>query len=346
MEKRYQIFVSSTYADLKEERQKVIQTLMTLDCIPAGMELFPAIDEEQFQFIKRIIDDCDYYILIIGGRYGSLTAEGISYTEEEYDYAVSTGKKVMAFVHKAPEEIPAGKTDMDSVLCRKLDDFRKKVETGRLVSYWTTADQLPGQVALSVTSTLKRYPATGWVRADSVSNQELLRDLNILRKEKEELRSKLAALASSHQTIPIDHLASLDETFSIKVKFTYYVNSRSHDTSETINLSWGDLFAIISPDILTSPNDTVVPSLLGSALCNRYVDRTASNPRVQHDDYQTIKVQLLAYNFINMGVGTTVSGSRGYFWSLTDYGKKVMLQIRSVKEAQDVTSDLHTAPMQ
>ena len=64
MDKRYQVFVSSTYADLKEERSRVIQTIMELDCIPAGMEIFPAIDEEQFNFIKKIIDDCDYYLLI------------------------------------------------------------------------------------------------------------------------------------------------------------------------------------------------------------------------------------------------------------------------------------------
>jgi hypothetical protein len=57
MEKRYQVFVSSTFVDLKDERQKVMQTLMKMDCIPAGMELFPATDEEQFEFIKRIIDD-------------------------------------------------------------------------------------------------------------------------------------------------------------------------------------------------------------------------------------------------------------------------------------------------
>ena len=90
MEKRYQVFVSSTYADLQDERQRVIQALMEMDCIPAGMELFPAADEEQWEFIKRVIDDCDYYLLIIGGRYGSTTADGVSYTEREYDYAVAS----------------------------------------------------------------------------------------------------------------------------------------------------------------------------------------------------------------------------------------------------------------
>jgi hypothetical protein len=87
MDIRYQVFISSTFADLKDERGAIFQTLMEMDCIPAGMELFPAMDEEQWHFIKRIIDDCDYYILVIGGRYGSMSKEGVSYTEMEYDYA-------------------------------------------------------------------------------------------------------------------------------------------------------------------------------------------------------------------------------------------------------------------
>jgi len=63
MEKKYQVFVSSTYKDLTEERQEVIQALLELDCIPVGMEMFPAADDDQWTLIKRLIDDCDYYIL-------------------------------------------------------------------------------------------------------------------------------------------------------------------------------------------------------------------------------------------------------------------------------------------
>lgn len=80
MDKRYQVFVSSTYSDLQNERQKVMHTLMNMNCIPVGMEFFPSTDEEQFSYIKRVIDDSDYYVLIVGGRYGSLSEEGISYT--------------------------------------------------------------------------------------------------------------------------------------------------------------------------------------------------------------------------------------------------------------------------
>ncbi|UYB71427.1 DUF4062 domain-containing protein [Aeromonas veronii] len=109
MEKRYQVFVSSTYVDLQNERQQVLQALMEMDCIPAGMELFPATDQEQWEFIKRVIDDCDYYLLIIGGKYGSLSSEGISYTEMEYDYAVDQGLKIVALLHDAPDNLPGKK---------------------------------------------------------------------------------------------------------------------------------------------------------------------------------------------------------------------------------------------
>lgn len=168
MDKRYQVFVSSTYSDLKNERQKVIQTIMEMDCIPSGMEMFPSFDEEQWEFIKRIIDDCDYYVLIIGGRYGSISADGISYTEKEFDYAVSKGIKIIAFLHEDPDNIPTGKTDKDPDLLSKLELFREKVSVSRLIKFWKTESELPGLVALSLTKTIKLHPAVGWVRSNAL----------------------------------------------------------------------------------------------------------------------------------------------------------------------------------
>ena len=72
MNKKYQVFVSSTYQDLKEERAKVIEALLNKDCIPVGMEYFPAADDDQMTLIRELIDDCDYYVLMLGGRCGSV----------------------------------------------------------------------------------------------------------------------------------------------------------------------------------------------------------------------------------------------------------------------------------
>src|SRR5436190_9354466 len=104
--KRYQVFVSSTYEDLQAERQEVIHALLELECIPAGMELFPAANQDQWSLIKKVIDDCDYYIVISAGRHGSLDAAGVGYTELEYRYALETDKPIIGFLHQDPESLP------------------------------------------------------------------------------------------------------------------------------------------------------------------------------------------------------------------------------------------------
>src|SRR6266404_6669305 len=219
MDKRYQVFVSSTYADLKEERQKVIRTVMEMDCIPAGMELFPAADEEQFQFIKRVIDDCDYYLLIIGGRYGSITAEGISYTEKEYDYAVSKGLKVIALIHENPDEIPLGKSEKDPLLREKLEAFKKRVSTNRLVKPWKSAEDLPGLVALNLATTIKMFPAVGWTRANKPASEDVLAEINALRKLNADFKdqnNKLTTELTKFSSRPaLENLAGLRDKFKL-----------------------------------------------------------------------------------------------------------------------------------
>ena len=123
-DKKYQVFVSSTYQDLQEERQEVMRALLELDCIPSGMELFPAANEDQWSLIKGVINDCDYYIVILGGRYGSIGPDGISYTEMEYRYAIEIGKPVIAFLHGDTQAIPAGRSEASEEGRKKLAAFR------------------------------------------------------------------------------------------------------------------------------------------------------------------------------------------------------------------------------
>lgn len=99
MDKKYQVFVSSTYTDLQEERQCAISCLLDVNCIPVGMEQFPASSLSQWDYIKKMIDMSDYYILIVAGKYGSIDPEEkISYTEKEYNYALSKGIPILTFM--------------------------------------------------------------------------------------------------------------------------------------------------------------------------------------------------------------------------------------------------------
>jgi len=330
MDKRYQVFVSSTYADLQPERQKVIQVLMEMDCIPAGMELFPAADEEQWEFIKKVINDCDYYILIIGGRYGSLTTEGISYTEQEYDYAISNGLKVLAFVHEHPEEIPVGKSDIEASLRAKLDAFRTKVSQNRLVKLWQNSSELPGLVALSLSKTIKVYPAVGWVRASGVSNDALLVDLNELRKENEQLRTKLAE--NQIQVIPEEtNLAPLEDQYQVTLEWEDY-QFRSQEKTKVV-VTWAEMFALIGPDLLEHPSDGSVNFILGSALYRKKHngDNNRSSVKVHQDDFKTIRVQFSALGLTSLTHQKSTQGDMVLFWNLTPKGNNLMVKLRTVK---------------
>lgn len=251
MEKRYQVFVSSTFADLKDERQKVMQTLMKMDCIPAGMELFPATDEEQFEFIKRIIDDCDYYLLIIGGRYGSLTAQGISYTEQEYEYALERGLKVIALLHKNPDQIPFDKSEQNPELRDRLQAFRDKASKGRVVEYWQNADELRGIVALSMINTIKLFPAIGWVRADKVSSEELLTEINDLRKQNAELSKTLSEIEPSIFTGSEEKdfayiYSNLNRLENIEVAIKQEISNQDKVVNEKYSINLGSLIPFIA----------------------------------------------------------------------------------------------------
>jgi hypothetical protein len=99
MKRKLQIFVSSTYQDLHSERQAAVDAILRAGHIPAGMELFAAGDTSQLETIFRWIDESDIYMLILGSRYGSVDeASGKSYTQIEYEYAITAGKRFFAVV--------------------------------------------------------------------------------------------------------------------------------------------------------------------------------------------------------------------------------------------------------
>lgn len=165
--RRYQAFVSSTYVDLLNERQKVLHALLELGCFPAGMEFFPADNIQSWEHVTQIIDDSDFYILIIGGRYGSIDEDGLSFTEREYNYAKTHSKHILAFLHAEPGDIPAKFSEITPRLRKRLDAFRSKVRSEYLCRMWRHPDELATQVTLAVTHALRTTTASGWVRGST-----------------------------------------------------------------------------------------------------------------------------------------------------------------------------------
>ena len=205
--RKYQVFVSSTYEDLKEERHHVIQALLETKCIPTGMELFPAASIEQWDLIKKVIQECDYYIVIIAGRYGSLGNAGIGYTEMEFDYAVEIGKPVIGFYHKDPKILPVAKSEDTDKGKKRLKTFTEKVKK-RLCKSWVSADELSSAVKSAIFNQIETNPQLGWVRADAVSGSDIViklkqQILNLEEKIKQRRMPAKKRLFDDSQTIVI-----------------------------------------------------------------------------------------------------------------------------------------------
>ena len=185
---KYQVFISSTYSDLIDERRKVLEVLLMADCIPAGMENFVATDDEQFGVIKKVIDLCDYYILILGRRYGSLNENsGISYTEMEYNYAIDKGIPVLVFVLDDSIEIEKDKEEQDDIKKGKLAEFKSKAMRNRLASVWKDKSDLLGKVAISIMQAKIEIKRPGWHRGEDEEKKQLMEEIKRLKKENEEL---------------------------------------------------------------------------------------------------------------------------------------------------------------
>lgn len=343
MDKRYQVFISSTYADLQEERQEVIQALLELDCIPAGMELFPAASEDQWTLIKKVIDDCDYYMVIIAGRYGSIGPEGLSYTEMEYRYALDTGKPIIGFVHRTPGELAASRCESTDAGKIKLVAFKDLVQK-KMCRFWDSPVDLGSQVSRSLVKLIKSNPGVGWVRGDLVPDESATEEILGLRRRVEELQQEVLA-ASTHGPEGTKGLAQGGDVFNFRYTFVASPNQYAHNGTSyenSVNADWDDIFSAVSPLMIDEATEMDLTKALNKLIIDLAYDELASTKefknlkllsfRIDSDDFQTIKIQLRALGLITKSTKSRSVKDTSTYWTLTPYGDNVMTRLRAIQK--------------
>ena len=200
MTSKLQVFVSSTFLDLTKDRQAAVEAILKAGHFPAGMELFTAGNRSQWEVIQRWITDSDIYMLILGGRYGSVEpSSGLSYTELEYDFAVASGKPYFAVVI-AEDALEArvkeyGTAVLEKDNSEKLKAFRQKV-LGKISSFFTDHKDVKLCVLETLPQLVAEYELKGWVRASEIPDTKALADeLSKVHAENRQLRDTLAQQA-------------------------------------------------------------------------------------------------------------------------------------------------------
>lgn len=315
--RKYQVFISSTYSDLIEERKKVLDVLLMADCIPAGMEAFVATDLEQFEVIKKVIDLCDYYVLIMGKRYGSINSQtGISYTEMEYNYAIEKNIPVLVFAIDESVELEQEKEEKENEKKEKLKQFRLKALENRLCSIWKNSDELLGQVAVSIMMAKQNISRPGWQRGTDYDEASLRREIMNLKENNEKLKKELEKANITIKSF-MKHENVVFDDYEVKIGY-HYTPAGSYTRHNTIEVTLPELFRVIATQMM---DVALTEEGISSAIKAKYASVRGAS--VYWDDNQQIKVilnQLRALEFIH---SFWSKEKNVLYWGLTEKGTKV-----------------------
>ena len=317
--KKYSVFVSSTYEDLKEERQEVVNALLKMDCFPIGMEYFNASDKSQWEVIKSLIDECDYYILIIAGRYGSVEPmSGKSYTQKEFEYAKSRGIPTISFIHAHPEELPDKYTEKEHKA--ELNQFRE-IAKNSLVCLWNNKGDLTKDVVLSLLGEFRTHPRIGWMRADEKSSNEQNKEILRLKEEIDTLRAQIKKYEEQGPE-GIEELSQGEDKYTIEYKSV--LSEKKH----TYTLTWNEIFSVLLPKLMQDCTELQMKHAIAEC-----IESHADTKHVIVSDlsFQSIKVQLLALGYIEEGTQPKTKKEYIGIWRLTKYGMNMTMRLNAIR---------------
>lgn len=335
-DKRYQVFVSSTYEDLKEERNKVIQALLSSNCIPISMENFNAASEDQFTIIKDLIEECDYYVLILGGRYGSIKdGTDKSYTQLEYEWALANDVPTIAFYYDNIDSLPADHVETDSFRKQKLQDFHTLVKQ-KLCKSWNSPDNLALNVVMSLNDLMRKHPRIGWVRGDSVSNNEANQQIVTLQRENESLKAELTSYRKLEE-MTSQNFQQHDDKLVIKMISNEELVKNPFGIQLDIKpiefeLTWDEIFALVgSTFIAPKRTDRAIDSLT-------HVFAKYKNCEDTHyldvECGQAILSQFYALHYIELRTGEVYQAGVESCYVLTEYGMNEFVKLTAKKKCK------------
>lgn len=239
LDKRYQVFISTSGAEMQPERIILSQTLVGMGFFSWGLEQRTPLNTA---FARRQIDDCDYVVILLGSQYGEQSVSGVGYMHLEYIYAVTKQKPIIVFMHEDPASRDPSLHDTKPELQEKFKEFRQLLqqEADQVFCYRTLRD-LEMAVRLNMPQMLERYPVSGWVRPQ---NTQALHD------EIDQLKAKVAQLERDGGTREVDPFLSLPkvsmhEVFSFEYRMHAYQDGNFKELKVQKRLTWAQLLAIL-----------------------------------------------------------------------------------------------------
>ncbi|MBU2707467.1 DUF4062 domain-containing protein [Zooshikella marina] len=333
--KRYQIFISSTYRDLVEERQALVNALLCLGCIPVGPEFLPGFrnpDQDNWPHVRRAIDQSDYIVLVSGGRYGSLTRSGISYLHREYTYAHTLRKPILCLVRDLKAPLAANKKEVTAEGVARLRVFRESLQKHNNYS-WDTSETLVSLLRQHLPAFIEQTPAPGWIRAADVSEIQTEKQVDLRKQlaDLQEVKHALQHLSPSQS----NSINALQELVELSFACNIYIEGNCKLITSKATLIWQDVFNAFAIDLDNSASEDKIKESLAQFLAERYTrhihEAYEDAHAVSSFQFTDTSLRMIRLHLRRMGLirkDTLHSNRSRAVWQLTPLGRKVLEDLR------------------
>ena len=147
------IYISSTFEDLKEEREAVRRALLRLNHEVIGVES----EQRSLDKVRHDIAAADIFVLIVALRYGYVpegpdNPDGLSISHLEYREATARNLNRLVFLLSEDAPWPPRFVDRED----RIKRFRDELRQNTLVAYFSNADDLAVQVVTAVARDAQR----------------------------------------------------------------------------------------------------------------------------------------------------------------------------------------------
>lgn len=327
MKIKYQIFISSTYDDLRDVREQIIKCILEMGHIPVGMEMFSAANEDQWRIIQKQIDECDYYAVILAHRYGSLD-KGISYTEKEYDYAVSKNIPILGFVIDDTAKWSSKFVDKEEDIVKKLNLFKEKVKS-KMINFWKAAEDIYGKFAISLGKAISTYERPGYVRANEVANIEVYNEVTRLSNENSKLRDEInkitISVKSNEEQKGLDLLRTLElNERIIPIKFL-----GNNEWNKDNKVTYLKLFEVIAERLIIEADEMELKKAIALGVSGQ-TNYNPSTP-VANNRFIEWMADLNVLDLVGESQKSHALSDSNKYWTLTDKGRDLFKNLRKLK---------------
>ncbi len=162
----FTVFVCSTFSDLSQEREGVLDAIRRLKLQHDSMEFFGARAEQPIETCLQEVRASDVLVVIVGHRYGSIVPKlGISYSEAEYSEGFQLKKPCLVYMRDDNVPILPKHIERDPDKMKLLERWKETLQSRHTVALFQDGSRLSVQVAADLARTIQDLEEVAKARA-------------------------------------------------------------------------------------------------------------------------------------------------------------------------------------